>query len=132
MNPFLAAGAAFGIMLVLVVLNSTMGANRGSGWRNQSRAAKTLIREAAQYTTVADQDTSALLALMHTTYATAYLNAARQLGNDGALEKVSGVHVGELMAMIQDKQQNSVANVIARCPEMHVDSGAIRAAGWIS
>ena len=131
MNPFIAAGAASGIMLILVILNATMGATRGAGWRSQKRAARTLVREAAQYTTTADQDTSALLALIHTTYASAFLTAARQLGNDTTLEKASGVHVGELMSMVQDKQQNTVANVISLCPKLHIDSGAVRAAGWI-
>jgi hypothetical protein len=118
-------------MLILIILNATMGADRGGGWRGSKRAARALTREAARFATTADQDTSPLMAVLHMTYANAYLNAARQVGSDAALERACGVHVGELMNEIEDKQEAAVAQLTARCPKLRIDSSVVRATGWM-
>ena len=68
-------------------LNATMEPTGGGADRARRPSAH---REAARFATTADQDTSPFMAVLHMTYANAYLNAARQVGSDAALERASG------------------------------------------
>lgn len=75
-----------------------------------------LISEAARWNATAQQDTNAALALMHSTYAVAYLNAARALMDDGEIMKTAGVHVPEMNMVLSGTQQTSYQALSAQCP----------------
>ena len=71
------------------------------------------------------------MAFLHTTLAKGYLNAARALASDETTRKVSGVHAAELLAMIDEKQENCLKNLNQSCPTVQIDSEALKSTGWL-
>ncbi|MCH9712644.1 MAG: hypothetical protein K0U20_08490 [Proteobacteria bacterium] len=53
-----------------------------------------------------DQDPRA--ALMHSTYATAYLDAARTLSSDSEISRKNQINVDEVSQSLQQRQQQSI------------------------
>lgn len=93
---------------------------------------KALIREAAQWSTIAQQDSNPLLALMHATYGMAYLNVARRLHTDSDIEAASNVRVEEFSATLQSNQQAAVQKLLTLCPMSTPAGIASLQTGWLS
>lgn len=131
MNPFVASAVVVGVILLLSVLSILAGRGGGAGWRDRSVALKSLIKEAARNVATADQDTNPSMAFLHTTLAKGYLNGARAIASDETTKKICGVHAAELLAMIDEKQENCLKNMNHTCPGMAIDSEALRSTGWL-
>ena len=78
--------------------------------------AKQLVSESTQWHIAAQQDTNEALALMHASYAVACATAARQLVDDAELTRQTGVHMQELMMILNDTQQKTFQALFQSCP----------------
>lgn len=93
---------------------------------------RALIKEAAQWSTIAQQDSNPLLALMHATYGMAYLNVARRLHTDRDIEAASNLRVEEFSATLQSNQQTAVQKLLTLCPMSTPAGIASLQTGWLS
>lgn len=130
----------YGLLVLLGVLviallsrwSGTPGSGSGAtGGRGGAAKLRTLVKEAARWSAVAEQDTNGMLRVLHTTYAVAYLNASRNFADDKELEKLSGVRVGELQAQVQAQQQAAIQKVGAACPGVVPQGAQALYTGWL-
>lgn len=130
-----AAAIVCGIVLLFALLSS--GNERAGRTAATSKAAnslttRALIKEAAQWSTIAQQDSNPLLALMHATYGTAYLNVARRLHTDSEIEAASNLRVEEFSATLLANQQAAVQKLLTLCPMSTPAGLAALQTGWLS
>lgn len=97
------------------------------------RQIQTLIRDAIHWNTTSLQDTNLLLALVHSTYAIAYLNTARHLVSDTDIERVMGIQARELMYELQQHHDKLMAQLGTTYPELKPTTGTFGVhTGWVS
>jgi hypothetical protein len=124
-----------GILVGLVVLSLLFGSGstmHSSSLSDSDQVTKSLIKEAAQWSTVAQQDSNPLLALVHSTYGTAYLNIARHLGSDDDIARSSNLNLGEFRNTLSLNQQAAMRALLAQCPMMAPAGIAALQTGWVS
>ena len=80
---------------------------------------------------LADQDSNALISMLHATYSLAYVNAARKLAYDRTLRRLTRIDAGELANAADAKQQRALAHINQGCPDIAVHSDQLRLAGWL-
>ena len=124
----------YGAIITLGVLTVALLSKWSSVQRYPPRVAKgmkQLLQEAARWSAVSEQDSNALLRVMHATYAMAYVNAARSLAEDSDLQRVTGVRVEELHAHVQTAQQESIQKIGSVCPEVVPEGAQVLYTGWL-
>jgi hypothetical protein len=92
-----------------------------------------LIQDSIRWSEVADQDTNPVIALIHSTYALAYLNVSRKLVCDTDIEKISNLHAGELHKDIKYKQDRITQRLFKKYPKLRPNGKSCVASGtgWI-
>ncbi len=80
--------------------------------KNLSRATNSqvasLVANALSWKQKSDMDQDPRAALMHSTYATAYLDAARTLSSDSEISRKNQINVDEVSQSLQQRQQQSI------------------------
>ena len=103
MQPSYVAGAIFlaGVLLVCVA----------GALRHQAKEVRLLdfVRAARQWSAASRDDDTALAALLHAAYASAYLSAARALAPDTELEEVTRAPLAPLVEAVEQTQRAAVA-----------------------
>ena len=96
------------------------------------RRIKSLLRDAVHWNATSMQDGNPLLALIHSTYAIAYLNTARHIVSDKDIERVTGVQPRELMFELQQYNDTLVKKVVTQCPALKPPGGSFAVhTGWV-
>lgn len=131
-NPLMYAGVALGVVVGLALL-SRASVNRGGKTLTPkvSRDLSKVVKEAARWSAVSDQDANDLLKLVHATYAVAYVNAARSLAQDEELERAAKVKVDELHSQVTTQQQAVIQKLGAKYPGMLPNGANVLYTGWI-
>jgi hypothetical protein len=96
-----------------------------------SKELVTLVKTAARWSAVSEQDSNHMLKLLHATYASAYINAARALASDADLERVSKVRIDELYSQVSAQQQAAIQKVGALAPSLMPEGANVLYTGWI-
>jgi hypothetical protein len=77
-----------------------------------------MIRNASTWNTIAQQDQNPLIAITHSNYALAFARTARMLASDSAIEKTTGINIGELVSFLEDSQQKLMQKMFTACPSI--------------
>ena len=128
MKPAIVCGCATAAVVVLALLSLSTQSSRAS---LRSGSLSSLMRQSARYSVLADQDSNALISMLHATYSLAYANAARKLATDRTLRRLTRIDAGELANAADAKQQRALAHINAGCPDVAVHSDQLRLAGWL-
>ena len=127
-----AAAISVGTILALSALSlSASPPEAGISRRAGNETLKTLVQEAARYAALSDQDSSPMMALVHTVYAKAYVNAARDLADDATIVRVCKVNAAELLQAASRKHLDAMKRVNAGCPALAVSSDVANMTGWL-
>jgi hypothetical protein len=119
-------------VLVVALLSKWSGSGTPRYAPKFARDVKALVKESARWSAVAEQDTNLMLRVLHSTYALAYLNAARTLQPDKDLERLSSVKVDEMHAQQQAAQQAALQKVAAAHPTIMPEGANVLYTGWLS
>jgi len=131
-NPLVPAGIALGVIVGLAMLSKASVSRGGKTLTPKvSRDLSKVVKEAARWSAVSDQDANDLLKLVHATYAVAYVNAARSLAQDEELERAANVKVDELHSQVTAQQQGVIQKLGAKYPGMLPDGANVLYTGWI-
>ena len=96
------------------------------------RSIRSLLRDAVHWNATSMQDGNPLLALIHSTYAIAYLNTARHMVSDKDIERVMGIQPRELMFELQQHNDSLVKKVVTQCPALKPPGGNFAVhTGWV-
>ena len=90
--------------------------------RARPRTIKMLIRQAARWTTAAQQDQNELIAMLHANYGMAYMTAARQIASDMEIASVAGVDANAMEKIIADTQDWALRRFAAHVPQLVPDT----------
>lgn len=113
---FWAAVVAAGVV-VLAIVSRLAGSGRSTAHNaTQLRVARRLVQQAMRWHEASDQDSNPLFAARHASYAVAYLNAARALLPDVALEQCTRVDVHALIGKLEVAEQARARALTERCP----------------
>ena len=133
MKPAIVCGCATAAVVVLALLS--LSAHSSSSRASlRSGSLSSLMRKSARYSVLADQDSNALISMLHATYSLAYVNAARKLATDRTLRRLTRIDAGELANAADAKQQRALAHINQGCPDIAGHSDQLRScaspAGW--
>lgn len=120
----------FGFIAVVVMW--TVSSNKTTRTALDSRAIKDLVKSASQWNSRAAQDTNVLIGLMNANYAMAYLNVARSIGSDAAIEEHAGVAVDELIKDLETTQTYAIQRLTSTCPSATPQGLAAVHTGWLA
>ena len=123
---------ALGMVVFLALLSKWTFDSGRTYPRYIVRRIRSLIRDAIHWNATSIQDANPLLALVHATYALAYLNTARHMVSDTDIERVMGVQPRELMFELQQNQDRVMQQVAAKCPKLKPPTGTFGVhTGWV-
>ena len=77
---------------------------------------RTLVRQAARWSTAAEQDENALVALLHANYGSGYLWALLDIARHDEIEKATGIDTMAFRDAIIAVQDKATRKVSAMCP----------------
>lgn len=89
-----------------------MFSNRTSGTHVQK-----LMRQSAKFATMAQQDESPMVAVLHANYAAAYLWALKDITNPREINRHTGVDLNKFEEHILNIQDMISKKVVKKCPE---------------
>lgn len=92
--------------------------------------ARDIVKQAAQWSTQAQQDKNPLLALIHANYAVASMTTLRGVLPDKDIERIARVKPGELIALTRAQQAEHVRRLTNLCPGLSVEGTVGSVAGW--
>lgn len=92
---------------------------------------KRLVKEAARWSTVSEQDSNPMMRMLHSTYAVAYVNVARMMADDKDIEKMAHVRIDELTSQVRKRQQQAVQAIGTHCPSVVPEGQYALYTGWL-
>jgi hypothetical protein len=131
-SALLNAALVMGVLTCLALLSRASERRGGTALTPKaSRDVSRILKEAARWSAVSDQDSNALLQLVHATYAVAYVNAARALAQDEELERAAKLKVDELHAQVTGQQQAVIQKLGAKYSGLLPEGANVLYTGWI-
>ena len=85
-------------------------------------AIKTLVRQCAKYATMAQQDASPMLAVLHANYSMGYLYALQDIAKDNEIQAATGVDVNVFREHILQVQEEVSKKIIEKIPELQANT----------
>ena len=77
---------------------------------------KILIRQAARWTTAANQDNNSLIAVLHANYGAGYWWAVKDIATDTQIKEATGIDVQKFTYDITKTQDQITKNMLKKCP----------------
>jgi hypothetical protein len=95
-------------VLFLMMQNKTRGINK---------SIEKLVRQSARYATVAQQDASPVIAVLHANYAAAYLYALKDIATDSQIHNATGIDVRKFKEHVTNVQDMVTRKTSEKCPD---------------
>ena len=98
-------------MVVVLVIK-----NNSHGDKTHTNTIKTLVRQAARWSTAAKQDQNVMVAVLHSNYGAGYLWALRDIANDQEIYDATSIDVLKFRDEINNVQDSTTKRLAALCP----------------
>lgn len=92
---------------------------------------KDLVNQASENFKMSQQCESSLFALRYATHAVSYLNSARILVSDDAIQKSTGIDVHETVRLYENTQRRLVTKMAKSCPASAPSGQAAPSVTWL-
>lgn len=102
-------------LIILTILSKVLN---DSPHNLNTQAGVELLSHALKWRKIASQDTQPFLKLQHLIFASAYINAARQIAKDSELEKVTGTDLLKLRKVLENQSQLTIDSLNSKCPKL--------------
>ena len=86
---------------------------------------KTLVRQAARWSSAAKQDKNPMIAVLHSNYGAGFLWALKDIATQDQIEKATGIKLLEFEKEVTDAQDGAIKKMITVCPEFQPDKGML-------
>ena len=80
---------------------------------------KTLLRQSARWSTAAEQDENAMIAVLHANYGAGYLWALKDIATEKSIKKATGVNIHMFEKKIIGIQDKATKKVSGLCPQFY-------------
>ena len=111
---YLLIGITIGVLLVWVVRTLI---NKSYIPDSLDTPIKILVRQAARWSTAADQDESPMIAVLHANYGAGYLWALKDIAKDDQIEEASGIDMKKFTLEIVSAQDRATKKMAKICPK---------------
>lgn len=88
-----------------------------------------LVRQSARWSTAAEQDESAMIAVLHANYGAGYLWALKDVATPVEISLAAGINVAKFEQEILRVQDNATREMIAQCPSFGPESSYLTSIG---
>ena len=108
----------FCIILILIILFSLFTQNPKTNFKHKyHNAIKTLVRQAARWTTASLQDENAMIAVLHANYGAGYLWALQDIAESSEIEKTARINFQKFRNSIVSAQDIATKKMVQMCPD---------------
>lgn len=106
----------FVYLFLLIVLLYCICTKNSKSSNNKDESIKILIRQAARWTTAAEQDENSMIAVLHANYGAGYLWALKDIATENEIKRngVDPVKFEKAIVQVQDAATKRMASL---CPE---------------
>lgn len=125
-----ALGAVVGVLALAVLARATESESRRYSPRFVQHV-RSLVRAAAQRSSLGAQDDNPLVALMHVNSALAYAQAARRMVPSKEIERIAQVDLDELIFVLEEEQLACMRRINEIAPELQPDGVFAVHTGWL-
>lgn len=105
-----------GIAVLLIVVSKWNHWRRGVLPPRTAKKMRTLLKQAAHYASLSEQDQNPTYSLLHSNTALNYLSVAQMLISDSELKKLSGIDIEQMHAYLLWQQEYSLSKLASQCP----------------
>ena len=123
-------GIVIGVVVVLGLLSKWSESSRQYS-KAFIRKVKTVIEQSTRWNSLAQQDTNAVVQLIHCNYALSYAQVARSLVPESDIEAITGIDIHELVYYLEECQSYAVKNIGTLCPKIKIDGVYSAGSGWV-
>ena len=102
-------------LLILTVLSKLLN---DSPHTLNTQAGVNLLNYALKWKKIASQDSQPFIKLQHLMFASAYINAARQISKDSELERVTGADLIKFKKLVEQQTQVTIDSLNSKCPKL--------------
>jgi len=85
-------------------------------YNNRNKIIRTLVRQAARWSTAAEQDASPMIAVLHANYGVGYLWALKDIATAPEILLATGIDIRKFESEIVNVQDRATVNMIKVCP----------------
>lgn len=115
---YLLLGIIIGLFVTFVVIEIKQNCFiSNSAKRVKRNIIEKLSRQAARWSTAADQDKTPMIAVLHATYGAGYLWALKDIASNREIEEVTGIKTDKFEKEITDILDKKTKEMIKLCPE---------------
>jgi hypothetical protein len=93
---------------------------------------KQIVQQAGEHSTVAQQDSNAIIGLMHSSEGIGALQAAKTLMPEQHLVDLTGISVNDLESQLRMQQREAIKAIGSQCPRTKPNANAISVASWLN
>ena len=123
------------IVIVILLASLSRALERRDTWARYPPALvdrfSSLVRFAAQNSTIAAQDQNPVVALLHANSALAHAHVARTLLPARDAERIARIDLDELVLVLEEQQLDAMHRINRVCPSLQPDGVAAVASGWL-
>lgn len=106
----------FLLIIFTICLFVQTSQDRASTSNTNEENIRTLVRQAARWSTAATQDANPMIAVLHANYGAGYLWALKDIATDSEIERASSIDVKKFTREIVAVQDASTKKMIGVCP----------------
>ena len=103
-------GIFSGIFIIKLFTNYSINSNLHS-------SIQILVRQAARWSTAANQDQNPMIAVLHANYGAGYLWALKDIATDDQIKKATNIDIIKFKDEIIKTQDNATKKMIKVCPD---------------
>ena len=108
----------FSITLLSIIIYAVLKPNNNTNYQEKyENAIKTLIRQAARWTTASLQDENAMIAVLHANYGAGYLWALQDIADSQEIEKIGQINPQKFKNSIVLAQDSATKKMAQLCPK---------------
>ena len=105
------------VLIGIVFLSSVNYTNP----RDMDESINIMVRQAARWSTAAEQDSNAMIAVLHANYGAGYLWALKDIASDDEIEKIANINMRQFTSEIVKVQDNATRRMANLCPKFAPD-----------
>ncbi len=105
----------FSIILIFIIIYAVFKPKNKTNFKEN--AIKTLIRQAARWTTASLQDENAMIAVLHANYGAGYLWALQDIADSQEIEKIGKIDLQKFKNSIVSAQDSATKRMAQLCPK---------------
>lgn len=105
----------FSIILIFIIIYAVFKPQNKTNFKEN--AIKTLIRQAARWTTASLQDENAMIAVLHANYGAGYLWALQDIADSQEIEKIGKIDLQKFKNSIVSAQDSATKRMAQLCPK---------------